>query len=262
MIYAVNRGRMMGDAYVGMDWLVSSGKRKTPTVVTMSFGAISNSDLSLQAMNALVDAGVTVTVSAGNNNFDACQRTWAFIPSAITVGSTTSTNSRSTFSNYGECVDILAPGSSTLSADYQSDTGSTYKSGTSMATPHVAGAVALILQASPSSSPARVRERLIRQAKRDVITDVKGSPNLFLQVEVSNGPNPTPSPQPTPAPPVEPTPTPSPPAPTPAPPTGACEHEKDCDVSAWCRDTSFEAWCRLQGQSNHCPAPYCTWASN
>merc|ERR1719412_722945 len=247
---------MMGDAYVGMDWLVSSGKRKNPTVVTMSFGAISNSDLSLQALNALVDAGVTVTVSAGNNNFDACRRTWAFIPSAITVGSTTSTNSRSAFSNYGGCVDIFAPGSSTISASHTSDTGSTYKSGTSMATPHVAGAAALILEASPSSSPAGVREQLIRQAKRDVITDVKGSANLFLQVDVSDGPTPTPSPRPTPtpspqptpapSPPVEPTPTPSPPAPTPAPPTGACEHEKDCDVSAWCRDTSFEAWCRLQ----------------
>merc|ERR1719145_357563 len=117
-----------------------------------------------------------------------------------------------------------------------------------MATPHVAGAAALILEAAPASSPSDVRERLIRTAKRDVLTDVKGSPNLFLQVDTSATPAPTP--------PVQPTPAPTPPVPPPTP-TGACEHEKDCDVSSWCRDTGFEAWCRNQGLSGACPAPYC-----
>merc|ERR1712117_898066 len=105
-----------------------------------------------------------------------------------------------------------------------------------------------------ASSPSDVRERLIRTAKRDALTDVKGSPNLFLQVDTSATPAPTPpvQPTPTPTPPVQPTPAPMPPVeptpaptpapsppvvPTPTPPTGACEHEKDCDVSSWCRDT-------------------------
>lgn len=279
----------MAHAYACIDWIAQN--RVRPAVLTMSFGTQSNDQAAAMAVDAAIAASITVTVSAGNDRFDACRKTWAFVSSAITVGSTTSTNSRSSFSNFGTCVDIFAPGSDTISADYQGDTLSKSASGTSMSTPHVAGAAALILEAAPVLSPSKVREQLIGTAKRDVLTDVNGSPNLFLQVDTS-GPAPTPPAQPTPAPtpPVEPTPAPTPPVqptpapappveptpvpmppvePTPAPtppvvptptPTGNCEHEKDCDVSAWCTDSGFEAWCQNQGLAGACPAPYCKWS--
>merc|ERR1719166_61110 len=197
----------MAHAYACIDWIALN--RVRPAVLTMSFGTQSNDQAAVTAVDAAIAASITVTVSAGNDRFDACRKTWAFVPSAITVGSTTSTNSRSSFSNFGTCVDIFAPGSDTISCDYKGDTLSKSASGTSMATPHVAGAAALILEGSPASSPSNVREQLIRTAKRDVLTDVNGSPNLFLQVDTSATPAPTPPVQPTPAP----TPAPSPPVP-------------------------------------------------
>merc|ERR1719330_2326564 len=146
----------------------------------------------------MVNVGVTVTVAAGNNNGDACSFTFAYVPSAISVGSSTSTDARSSFSNYGSCVTIFAPGSSIVSASYTSDTGSRTLSGTSMAAPHVAGGAAVILALEPSLSPAKVKERLLEMAEVNVLTDVNGSPNLLLNVrEPYTGP-PTPAP-PTPA---------------------------------------------------------------
>merc|ERR1719210_539126 len=87
------------------------------------------------AVDAAVNAGVTVVVAGGNSNSDACNFSPAFVPSAITVGSTTSLDERSSFSNYGSCTDIWAPGSSVKSAAHTSDTGSSTLSGTSMAPP-------------------------------------------------------------------------------------------------------------------------------
>merc|ERR1719297_284976 len=121
-------------------------------------------------------------MAAGNNNYDACRNTWAWIPSAITVGSTDSRDSRSSFSNYGSCVDIFAPGSAIVSAHYTSDTLSRTLSGTSMATPHVAGGAALILQVNPSFTQSQVKSALIKNAERGVIADPKGTPNLMLNV--------------------------------------------------------------------------------
>ena len=123
-----------------------------------------------------------MTVAAGSNKGDACAFTFAYIPSAITVGSSTSTDARSSFSNYGNCITIFAPGSSITSAHYTSDTGSRTISGTSMAAPHVADGAALILADEPSLLPAKVKERLVQTAEANALTDVKGSPNLLMNV--------------------------------------------------------------------------------
>jgi len=140
-------------------------------------------------------------VAGGNENSDACNFSPAFVPSAITVGSTTSLDARSSFSNYGTCTNIWAPGSSVLSASYSSDTGSSTKSGTSMACPHVAGGAALVLEMNPTMKASAVLAELTRNGEKDAISDLKsGDVNVLLSVrEFYTGP-PTPAP-PTPAPP-------------------------------------------------------------
>merc|ERR1719188_339372 len=118
-IMGMDRGSSYADAFVSMDWVALNHVK--PAVLTMSFGSGGTSSGAEAAVDAVVAAGVTVTVAAGNNRADACYRTFGFVPSAIVVGSSTSTDARSSFSNYGECVDVFAPGSSILSADYRSD---------------------------------------------------------------------------------------------------------------------------------------------
>lgn len=197
-IRACQRGGGFSDAFAAMDWIALNHIK--PAVLTMSFGTDSQVEGAAVALDAVVDRGVPVTVSAGNSNIDACRKTWSFVPSSIGVGSSTSNDARSGFSNWGECVTLFAPGSSITSAHYTSDTGSRTISGTSMATPHVAGGVALLLAEDPTLSPAKVKERLIVRAELGALSDLKGSPNRLLNVrEPYTGP-PTPAP-PTPAPP-------------------------------------------------------------
>merc|ERR1719512_567473 len=197
-IRAMNRGRSYADAFASMDWVALNNIK--PAVLTMSFGSGGQAAGSEAAVDAVVNQGVTVTVAAGNNNGDACQFTFAYVPSAISVGSSTSTDARSSFSNYGSCITIFAPGSSIVSASHTSDTGSSTKSGTSMAAPHVAGGAAVLLALEPELSPAEVKAKLVEMAEVDALSGVNGSPNLLLNVrEPYTGP-PTPPP-PTPAPP-------------------------------------------------------------
>ncbi|GEP38911.1 serine protease [Nocardioides psychrotolerans] len=161
----------------GMDWV--AGQTGGARVANMSLGgpADAATDAAVQRM---VSSGVTVVVAAGNENQNACNVSPSRATNAITVGATTSTDARSSFSNYGSCVDIFAPGSSITSAWIGSTTATNTISGTSMASPHVAGAAALILEASPSASPATVASTLIANSTTGVVTGANGSPNRLL----------------------------------------------------------------------------------
>ena len=167
----------------GMDWVANN--RVLPAVANMSLGG-GASTATDDAVNRMHNAGVTVVVAAGNENQNACNVSPARAANAITVGSTTSTDARSSFSNYGSCVDIFAPGSSITST--WSNGGTNTISGTSMASPHVAGVAALYLQGAPSATPATVTNAIISTATTGVVTSAgTGSPNRLLYSLLSGG---------------------------------------------------------------------------
>merc|ERR1711872_896357 len=112
----------------------------------------------------LVSAGFTAVVAAGNDNANACNYSPARAAEAITVGSTTNTDARSSFSNFGTCVDIFAPGSDITSAWHTGNDAVNTISGTSMACPHVACAAAILLGSNPSMSPSAVTSQLLSEA--------------------------------------------------------------------------------------------------
>ena len=184
----------------GIDWVTANHRK--PAVVNMSLSAPASSALDAAVQNSIAN-GVTYAVAAGNSNVDACTRSPGRVPAALTTGATSSSDARAIFSNWGTCVDLFAPGDGITSASYGGDTQTARMSGTSMATPHVAGAAALYLQGSAGASPAAVASALAGNAATNKVTNAgSGSPNRLLNVAFIGGTTQTPTPPTTNAAPV------------------------------------------------------------
>lgn len=173
----------------GVDWVKVN--HISPAVANMSLGGSASPSLD-SAVNSAVAAGVVFAVAAGNSNLDACGHSPAAAVSAITVASSTSSDSRSSFSNWGSCVDIFAPGSSITSTWHTTNTATNTISGTSMASPHVAGVAALIRDENPSLTAAQVAAKMNTMATAGVVVDVRGSPNRLLYSLTAGTPPPPP----------------------------------------------------------------------
>jgi subtilisin family serine protease len=169
----------------GINWVTANAIK--PAVANMSLGGGASTTLD-NAVSASIAAGITYGVAAGNGNIlgirqNACNYSPARVPTAITVGATQRTDAAASFSNYGTCVDLLAPGVDITSSWYSSTTATNTISGTSMATPHVVGAAALVLQANTAYTPAQVSSYLTTNATPNVVTNAgTGTPNKLLYV--------------------------------------------------------------------------------
>jgi subtilisin family serine protease len=161
----------------GIEWVTNNAV--LPAVANLSLGGGATPALD-DAVNNSVDAGVFHAVAAGNEGEDACNSSPARADGAFTVGATTSSDARAWFSNYGSCVDILAPGSDITSAWASNDKASNTISGTSMASPHVAGVAALVYDENPTLTVAEAQTAILAMGTHGEISGVNGSPNILL----------------------------------------------------------------------------------
>ncbi|MBM2622114.1 S8 family peptidase [Actinoplanes sp. LDG1-06] len=163
----------------GVNWVTAHAVK--PAVANMSVGGSYSASLNA-AVQRSINSGVTYVVAAGNENVNAGKTSPASLAAAITVGATDASDRRASFSNWGPALDLFAPGVNIRSDFYSGDYMTAIASGTSMASPHVAGAAALALDAAPTMTPAQVRNYLVKNATTSKIKDPKGSANRLLFV--------------------------------------------------------------------------------
>lgn len=179
---------MSSGVIAGLDWILAHGVK--PAVVNLSLGGGISPAMDA-AVARLVAEGYAVVAAAGNSGTDACGSSPGRAPLALTVGASTATDERASYSNFGRCVDLFAPGSSIRSTYATGPTATATMSGTSMAAPHVAGTLALLLQRAPAATPAQLATALTGAATPSKLKTVgSGSPNLLLFSAISSSPIP------------------------------------------------------------------------
>jgi subtilisin family serine protease len=168
----------------GIDWVTADHDAGEAAVANMSLGGSASTAVDNAVRNSIAD-GVTYTIAAGNGNFvgiaqDACKTSPARVTQAITVSASDKNDRKASWANYGNCVDLFAPGVSITSAWKDSDSATKTISGTSMATPHAAGVAALYLQGHPGATPQAVRDALYAASTKGKVTSAKSVNNHLL----------------------------------------------------------------------------------
>ncbi|HEX8208782.1 MAG TPA: S8 family serine peptidase [Longimicrobium sp.] len=190
-VFGCTGGTATSTVIAAVDWVTANAQK--PAVANMSLGGSVHAPMN-DAVAASIASGVVYAVAAGNENTDACSRSPASTPTALTVASSTSTDARSSFSNWGNCVDLFAPGSSITSAWATGDAAISTISGTSMAAPHVAGVAAAYLEDHPTATPATVAQAILSSGTVGAIGDAAGSPNTLLYSRLTPPAPPVPAP--------------------------------------------------------------------